>query len=66
MSLSIPVIFALPVSGMPLFAQGLGRKVGLELNKFVGHLQVNSSFEVFRGLSAELGERCWSGVKGQR
>lgn len=30
--------------------------MGLELDKLVGHLQVNLSFEVSRGLSAELGE----------
>ena len=40
--------------------------MGLELDKLVGHLQVNSSFEVSRGLSAELGEHSWSGAKGQR
>lgn len=56
------------VSGMPLFAQGLCRKVGQELGKPVGHLLFEGQlpFEVSRGLSTMLGEHCLSGVKGDR
>ena len=71
MSLSVLVSFIWtpqPVSGMPLFAQGLCRKMGQELGKPVGHLPSEGQlpFEVSRGLSAVLGEHCSSGVKGDR